>query len=291
MRLSILVYAVLASLVFSATFPDEYDDDLFAFSDDVSIRIGKFIRRGVDSPEALAAILGDHQVAWADIRRHFHAIQHANLIQSMRYLLPRIQFESDEGSYTISASLTAALDGHHLEMLDLLLEQEGVDPIRRLEYLQQRGYFYNFWMRRSMNTDAPFQWTVDELAGLITRHPQLARLLKPQAWGACRDAQRLLLMLDFLPHLRTAREEFAQDPECGMDFVKGQIFSNAHLSDEEMRLVLERLLQLNDGRWNDPEMKEVVIADFRNAHPNHVLSLQYLQDALGSTDIKEPGME
>jgi hypothetical protein len=206
----------------------------------------------------------------------------------MAWLLPRLHFQDavnrDRG---LTAILINALERHQLALVEVVLGQE-FDFIRVGEQLH---YGSAFWSGRSLGPAHPFLWTLDELVGLITRHPRLANLLRPRSWASCPDAQRILLMLEMIPRMTAADPSLANDLGLQPGFVLAQVISNGHLNDADMKLALERVLQLSDAIWNEADFDGDIIANFCLAHPNHAASLQFLQEALRVEDIKEPERE
>jgi hypothetical protein len=275
MRLSVLLSIVLVRALVAVSVPPilEPDQGLLQLSREDSARIDELIQAG-DYPEALAEVVGEHRIAWTDIKDHIGSITRRNCFRSFEYLLPRIQFEAGEKSHRLSPLLLDALARHQPEICDVLLSQDF-----DATHLANALYFpYTFWIERQL-----FRWTIEELVALVVRHPKLIGIIEPDSWEQCTDVERCLLMLNIMPHMKHVDQEIARRRRAHPENILRRLMHNDHLADEDMILVLTRLFQMG------APLNEEIIDDFYDAKPEYAETLQFLRDSLSSLDIKDPG--
>lgn len=280
MHLSALLLALFVGAVHVFSAPaQEQCDALIHLSPEASARLGELIVED-DDPDALADVLGDHRVSWTEVDDLVSLTARRNRFRSMEFLLSRVNFVGRQTN-RLAAILFDALVAHKPEICDVLLAQDFEPSYLAIVF----NFRQSFWTGTSFGHSVPFLWTLNELVYLVTSHPRLTRLIEPRAWEHCPDVQRFMLMLDILPHMAALDQEIANSERVHPTYILHQVVRNENLNGEDMRLVLDRLLQM------DAVLDAEIFTEFRHAHAEDHLNVQYLQEVLNGPDVKEPGVE
>ena len=267
----------MAPLVSSAPFPDGGNNPT-QLSEAQSIRLNELIAEG-DNPEALVNFMNEGNFNTFDIfSDRLNLLMQHNRINSLEFLLPRIMnIDSIDKATLLADSL-----GEHLpEVSNLLLRSPNFtigDP-----------FFFraSFWLHIPTlvfadNDPAINFWSLDELINLMEHrhnHPGLVEMLAPvsSVWKRCPSAERGLLMIDFLRHLNNLKLR-PFDPNRILVYFR----DNDNLNDAEMSVIVQRLCDYG------AQLDVQIIEAFQERHPNHLMTIQTMQNIFEGEAIKQP---
>lgn len=274
MRVSTVIFAVLAGALFAAAAPQsEYvEQPVLRLSHAHERRIHESTISG-DDPAALAAIIGNHQVWVGDIDPFVCGMARLNRDRCIEYLLPHLNFREPDGAgHYLASLLNNALLAHRLEQCEMLLRKD-VD----FNSLPKIGEFFCY-------TDRTIHWTLDELVHLVDDHPELARALEPGRWNLINTLDKCFMMLDFLRHLKEIDEEIANKPKHQLEAVAHEIMHNLYFDDYQQIAVMQRLVNMGLN------LQGSLIEDLEQDPRKRVRVIQFLRSVV-PLETKEPASD
>lgn len=240
-----------------------------------------FVLAGKDHPELLAEAIGNSlPLTYNEVLQDALArMIEKHMIRSFEALFLRIVYERGfDRSASKSLLLGAALQHHHLEIADIILERTFV-------------FFPDFadWGKCCLGQpESSNPGRLAELKGLISRHPEMAYDLapSPNRIQAARVAAEAIFLIDIAQHCEEERSKLGTQPNaCFNPSVSlYDVVLRSALDDSDMAEVARHLLEL--GAMSCEQLTIL----FMNVHPDFGQSYQLLLNWTVD-DIKVPEEE